>query len=402
MRLWSSLEAVSQFGATSDGGLHRPAASYDDGQARDLVVRLAREAGAHPRVDRVGNVFLRRPGVEPSLPAVAMGSHLDSQPTAGRYDGVYGVMAGLEVLRALAATDVSTRRGVELVIWTNEEGSRFPPAMMGSAVWAGRLAATTALATCDADGVSLAHALSEIGYAGTDVVAPGEWAAYLEAHIEQGPLLEAAGLPIGVVTGVQAQYWTDVEIVGERGHAGTFPMESRRDAVMSASRLALAVRRIGLARPGLGRATVGRWEVLPNSPNVIPGEVRLTVELRHPCQEEADAMLAELYDELDAIRRDDGVRIVARETLRSRPVTFAEEVVSAVAAAAAGCGLAAQRMVSGAGHDAVPVSDHVPTGMIFIPCVGGVSHAPAEAITPQWAADGARVLLATVLDLAAR
>ncbi len=416
-RLWTSLEEISARGsvAVTPGGaagpgLHRLAGSPEDGAARGYVVEAAREVGCRVRIDPVGNVFLRRPGLRPEDPAVLLGSHLDSQPAAGRYDGTYGVMAGLEVLRALGEAGVATRRPVELVIWTNEEGARFAPAMMGSSVFGGRLLAADALAATDAEGVTLAQALAGIGYLGTDVVSAagesvdgvprGGYHAYLEAHIEQGPLLEGLGLPIGVVTGAQAQYWTLVRLTGDRAHAGTFPMEQRHDALVAAAELVGAVRSIGLARPGLGRATVGRLTVAPNTPNVVPGEVELVVELRHPIQTALDKMLSDVLADCRGVADRHGVRVAAEQVLSSPPTPFDAGVMDVIEAASHRCGLRSHRMVSGAGHDAVPVSGVIPTGMLFIPCRGGVSHAPAEAIEPGWAADGARVLLEAVQALA--
>lgn len=248
----------------------------------------------------------------------------------------------------------------------------------------------------------MGDALAAIGYAGTDAVRPGEVAAYLEAHIEQGPLLERRGLAIGVVTGVQAQSWLEVLLEGEQGHAGTFPMETRRDAMVAAADLVGRVRRIGLERPGLGRATVGRLTVEPNTPNVIPGRVSLTIELRHPDGGELNRMLAEARAAVHAVSRQYGVAQSTQLTLASGPVVFDERVVAVVEGAAAGCRLSSMRMVSGAGHDAVPLSDIAPTGMVFIPCRDGVSHAESESIDMAGALAGARVLLGAVLALADR
>lgn len=399
-RLWASLQEVSAFGGSPDGGLHRLAASAADGHARDLVVGRARALGCTVRVDRVGNVFCRRAGAEPQAAAVLTGSHLDSQPRAGRYDGVYGVMAGLEVLTALAQAGERTRAPVDLVVWTNEEGARFAPAMMGSAVFAGRLDVASALATQDGDGTELGAALAAIGYAGAAVVGPGEYTAYLEAHIEQGPVLESEGLRIGVVTGAQAQFWLQVEFRGVRAHAGTFPMEARADALVAAAELVGAVRRVGLARPGVGRATVGRLEVPDAAPNVVPSLVRLTVELRHPDAGELAAMLAEVRAELDRVCVASGVLATAELTLQAAPTPFHPTVVDVIEAAAESLGLSRRRMISGAGHDAVPLAGVVPAGMIFVPCPGGVSHSPDERLEPQAAADGAAVLLESMRRLA--
>ncbi|MGC5614804.1 Zn-dependent hydrolase [Georgenia sp. Z1491] len=432
-RLWADLERVSTFGATPAGGLHRLAAGPDDADARAWLRERASEAGAGARVDRVGNMFLRRPGGGSDVGAttgrdptagtgpaagrdvadpraILVGSHLDSQPSAGRYDGVYGVVAGLAVLDALERAGHVTRHPVELVDWTNEEGARFAPMMGGSSVYAGRLDAGAALASRSRDGLdvpgapegqTLAEALAVTGWAGSDVVTPDEHAAYLEAHIEQGPLLEAEGLRVATVTGVQAMCWLEVELTGSPAHAGTFPMESRRDALVAAAQVVTDVHRIGLARPGVGRATVGRLVVGPGSPNVVPGSASLTVELRHPDRTELEAMVAEVREAVDRATRG-GVVAEVREISRAEPVTFDPLVTGAVARAAAELGHPPRELVSGAGHDAVQVASRVPTGMLFIPCVGGVSHAEEEAITPEWALVGAEVLLRVVLDLDAR
>ncbi|MGC5627706.1 hydantoinase/carbamoylase family amidase [Georgenia sp. Z1344] len=414
-RLWADLEHVSTFGATAAGGLHRLAAGPDDADARAWLRDRAGEAGAVARVDRVGNVFLRRPAAgaddaEEDRRAILIGSHLDSQPTAGRYDGVYGVVAGLAVLDALDRARHATRHHVELVDWTNEEGARFAPMMGGSSVYAGRLAAETALASRSREGLdvpgapegqTLAEALADVGWAGTDTVTPDEHAAYLEAHIEQGPLLEAEGLTVATVTGVQAMCWLEVEQTGAPAHAGTFPMESRRDALVAAARVVTDVHAIGLARPEVGRATVGRLVVGPGSPNVVPGSARFTVELRHPDAAELDAMAGEVRAAVERAT-DGGVTARVTETSRAEPVTFDPLVRDAVTRAMSELGHPPRELVSGAGHDAVQVASRVPTGMLFIPCVGGVSHAEEEAITPEWALDGAEVLLRAVLDLDAR
>lgn len=387
-RLWRSLEAVSLIGATAGGGIHRLAGSAEDGRARDLVVEAARAAGASVRIDRVGNVFLTvGPADVPG--GLLMGSHIDSQPRAGRYDGTYGVMAGLEVL--LCLQDVPLTRPVTLVIWTDEEGARFGP-MVGSSVFAGRLDAADALATRDGDGITLADALDAIGYRGTDVVSPEEFSAYLEAHIEQGPLLERDGTDIGVVEGVQGQYWTQVHMTGAKAHAGTFPLEDRNDALVAAAEVVGAVRSIGLRRPLIGRATVGRLLVQPNSPNVVPGDVEFVVELRHPRQEDLDEMDQEVGAELAEAGARHGVEVTTGRILAAAPVRFDPDVVRDVDAAAERLGLSRHPMVSGAGHDAVPVSRTLPVGMIFVPCHGGVSHAEHESMTKEWAANGAAVL----------
>ena len=395
-RLWLALDEVSAFGATPAGGLHRLAASPEDGKARDYLVAAARSMGCTIRVDAVGNTFVRRAGSDPDAPAILLGSHLDSQPQAGRYDGTYGVIAGLEVLRALDDAGAITRHPVEVVTWTNEEGARFAPAMMGSSVFAGVLTADEARATTDGDGLSLATSLDNIGFNGTAVVSPQAFLCYLELHIEQGPVLEDEGVSIGVVTGVQGMRWYRVQLDGESGHAGTYPMERRRDAMVAAAALVTEVQRIGLDFPANGRATVGRVLVTPNSPNVIPGKVELIVEFRHPDTVELDMMSARLSRACTAVAASTGVTIAEQCLLDSPTVWFNDMLTDELEAAADGLALTSRRMISGAGHDACQLSRVMPAAMLFIPCVQGVSHAEHEAISFSWAADGARALLAAV------
>lgn len=412
-RLWRSLEETARFGGTPDGGLHRLAASEQDGRARDWLVGELRALGASVRVDAVGNVFGWLPASDapgsaepasdapagrgdldgPTPGAVLLGSHLDSQPYAGRYDGVYGVLAGLETLRVRA--DEPRRRPLALACWTNEEGARFAPSMMGSSVFAGRMAPGDALATRDADGITLADALARIGYAGTDVVRPEEFAAYVEIHIEQGPILESTGTDVAVVTGVQGMCWLRVHVRGRRAHAGTTPMESRQDAMAAAARCVLAVEESGRARPQ-GRATVGVLEVANASPNVVPDDVALTVELRHPTQ--TAQMLGEVRDAIARIGGETGCRIDSELTFEAPPVQFDERVLDVLRASAASVAGEPIELGSGAGHDAGPVSAVVPAGMLFVPCRGGVSHSPAERIERSWSDHG----LAALLDSARR
>ena len=396
-RLWRALEEISRFGATPAGGLHRLAATAEDGQARDYFVQAARAAGCTVRVDALGNTFVRREGRSPRATTILIGSHLDSQPMAGKYDGTYGVIAGLELLRALHESGIHTEHPLEVVCWTNEEGARFAPAMMGSAYFAGRFTAEDLLSRQDAHGISLHDSLSAIAYAGTDAVGREEYHCYLELHIEQGPVLEEEELPIGVVTAVQGMCWFRLQFTGEAGHSGTYPMERRRDALVAAAELVTAVHRIGLEHPFVGRATVGKLQVTPNSPNVIPGHVELMVEFRHP-----DAVgLAAMCDGLLRARAEIGARtavaISLEQVLDSPTVHFNAGLVEVAETSATEAGLASRRMISGAGHDACQLAPHMPTAMIFIPCEQGISHAQDEAITPEWAEAGARALLETVL-----
>lgn len=396
-RLWKSLDEISVYGATPAGGLHRLAASKEDGQARDYVVAAARELSCTIRIDALGNTFLRRAGTDSSTKTILIGSHLDSQPLGGKYDGIYGVMAGLELLRVLHESKTKTKHAIEVAVWTNEEGARFAPAMMGAAYFAGKFTAEELLVRKDVDGVQLGKSLTEIGYAGTDEVSPVEHQVYFEIHIEQGPILQDENLQIGVVTLVQGMRWFRVGITGQAGHTGTYPMETRRDALVAASHLIKAVQQIGLDQPLTGRATVGHIVVTPNSPNVIPGHVELMVEFRNPEVAVLDVMTASLNKALKETANKYGVEVESQQELDSATINFTQELVDLVEQAAASCGKTSKRMISGAGHDACQLSAVMPTTMIFIPCDKGISHAENEAITQEWAADGAQVLVETVL-----
>jgi len=401
-RLWKSLDEISVYGATPAGGLHRLAASKEDGQARDYVVAAAGELGCTIRIDALGNTFMRRAGTDASAKAILIGSHLDSQPLGGKYDGIYGVMAGLELLRVLHESKTKTKHAIEVAVWTNEEGARFAPAMMGAAYFAGKFTAEELLVRKDVDGVQLGKSLTEIGYAGTDEVSPVEHQVYFEIHIEQGPILQDENLQIGVVTLVQGMRWFRVGITGQAGHTGTYPMETRRDALVAASHLIKAVQQIGLDQPLTGRATVGHIVVTPNSPNVIPGHVELMVEFRNPEVAVLDVMTASLNKALKETADKYGVEVESQQELDSATINFTQELVDLVEQAAASCGKTSKRMISGAGHDACQLSAVMPTTMIFIPCDKGISHAENEAITQEWAADGAQVLVETVLAFASK
>src|SRR2546421_5457886 len=297
-RLWSSLVELARIGATEKGGVCRLAASDLDGEARRLFIRWCEEAGCTVTVDGIGNIFARRPGRDPDLPPVVTGSHLDTQPTGGRFDGAYGVMAGLELVRTLNDLGYETEAPIEIVAWTNEEGSRFSPAMVGAGPFTGVFEREAALATRDnnAPGLTLGGELERIGFAGPAPVGGREVAAYFEAHIEQGPILEAAGLPIGVVTGAQGQRWYEIIVMGQEAHAGPTPMPRRRDALVGAARMIDAVNQIGHRFAPHACATVGFVQVSPNSRNTIPGRVFFTVDFRHP----VDETLTTMNDELKA------------------------------------------------------------------------------------------------------
>jgi N-carbamoyl-L-amino-acid hydrolase len=398
-RLWRSLMELARIGATPKGGVRRLTLTELDREARDLFARWTRDAGLALEVDAVGNMFARRAGTDSAAAPVAMGSHLDSQPSGGKFDGAYGVMAGLEVLRTLNDAGIKTRAPLEVVSWTNEEGSRFTPVMMGSGVFAGVFPLAHVLPQKDVEGVAVGDALKAIGYAGS--ASPRGLGAYFEAHIEQGPVLEDTKTTIGVVQGALGQRWFDAVITGQDAHAGPTPMDLRKDALIAASRLVLEVNRIALAFPDYARGTVGFMQVKPNSRNVVPGEVRLSVEFRNQKDETLSAMVAALREGLKAIEAECRVAIALDEVTYFPPCRFDAKMVASVRDAAAALGYTHRDIVSGAGHDAVYVARVAPTAMIFVPCEGGISHNELESATPHDLAAGCNVLLHAVLARAA-
>ncbi|WP_186085538.1 Zn-dependent hydrolase [Burkholderia gladioli] len=396
-RLWDSLDRMAEIGATPKGGVCRLALSELDRESRDLFVAWAREAGCTIRVDRMGNVFARRAGRVADAAPVMTGSHADTQPTGGRYDGIYGVLGGLEVVRALNDAGIETERPVEVVLWTNEEGSRFAPAMVASGVFAGVFTLDYGLSRADRQGTTLGEALAAIGYAGEAPVGGHAVHAAYELHIEQGPILECAGTTIGVVTAGQGQRWYELSFSGVDAHAGTTPMDARRDALVGAARVIGFVDALGRRRAPDARATVGMIEARPNSRNTVPGECFFTVEFRHPDAAVLAEMDAELRAEVARLASESGLGARVEQIFDYTPVPFAPRCIEAVREAAAGLGLSHQDIVSGAGHDACYLARVAPTGMIFVPCIDGLSHNEAEAITPAWAEAGANVLLHAVL-----
>jgi beta-ureidopropionase / N-carbamoyl-L-amino-acid hydrolase len=401
-RLWASLMDLAKVGATARGGVKRLALTDLDKAGRDLVVQWFREAGLQLRIDRIGNIFARRSGTDATLRPVVSGSHIDTQPSGGRFDGSYGVLAALEVIRTLDDHAISTRAPIEIAIWTNEEGTRFTPVMMGSGVFGGGFTLEHALDARDLDGLSVRDELERIGYAGTAQVGSVAFDAYFEAHIEQGPVLEANAVTLGVVTGALGQRWFDVEIEGMDAHAGPTPMEMRRDAVLAAAQLIVAVNGIARAEAPHGRGTVGFVQVQPNSRNVIPGFVRCSVDIRHPDAPGLARMHQALDRHIERIQRDTRTRIGAKQVVEIPPCRFDTDCASLVRRAAHGLGLQYQDIVSGAGHDAVNVAAVAPTAMIFIPCKGGISHNEIEDAAPEHVAAGADVLLRVMLERADR
>jgi len=395
-RLWESLMEMAQIGALPGGGCGRLALTDDDRRARDLFSRMCADAGCDLTIDRLGNMFASRPGRDPGLPPVAIGSHLDTQPHGGRFDGVYGVMAGLEVVRSLNDRGIETDAPIEIVNWTNEEGARFAPAMLCSGVYAGQFGLDFALSRTDSDGLSLEEELARIGYAGDEPCGAREIGAFLEAHIEQGPVLERHGQVVGVVTGGQGQRWYDVKVAGRDAHSGSTPMPGRSDALVATSRMVAAVREIALAHGPEGVGTVGELHVSPNSRNTIPGEVRFTVDFRHP----DDSALSSMDKALNAAAEAETEAPVALDMIwHSPPVLFDSRCVGAVESASRRQEYPHRRMVSGAGHDACQVARRAPAAMVFVPCRDGLSHNEAEWAEPDHLAAGCDVLFHAALAL---
>jgi len=397
-RLWNSLMAMAEIGRTPAGGVRRLALSDEDRGARDLLVGWLREAGCAVRVDDLGNIYGRRAGSDPAAAPVVCGSHLDTVPTGGRFDGALGVLGALEVVRAMTDGGVGTSRPVEVVCWTNEEGARFAPAMLASGVVCGRFTVDEAYAARDPDGHTFGDELGRIGYRGRAEDRLQAPAAYIELHVEQGPVLEREGREIGIVEGVEGIAWGWTDVAGRAAHAGPTPMDDRRDALVAASRIVLGLRRMTGDLSGV-RATVGRCEVSPNTINVVPGTVRLSTDLRARNAEGLDAASRRLQHLCAEVAREDGVEVRASEFWRSPPTPFHPMVIEAVAEAARGFGFSTHRMWAGAGHDAKCVADRYPAGMIFVPSAGGLSHNEAEWSSKEDCARGAGVLLGTVLRL---
>jgi len=396
-RLWSTLMETARFGATAKGGLCRLSLSDDDARVRRWFMAACEDAGCHVSVDELGNIFARRPGNEPGLAPIAIGSHLDTQPTGGRFDGVLGVLAGLEVIRTLDDAGLRTRHPIEVIDWTNEEGARFSPAMLASGVFAGAFDVGYAQSRTDKDGVTFADALEAIGFRGPAKVGDHPLAGSFELHIEQGPVLEDAGLEIGVVTGVQGIRWFDVGVAGLACHAGTTPMALRRDSLQGAARLAAAIDAVGRSEPGVSLSTIGIFEAWPGSRNTVPERVGLSVDLRHPRSEGLERMEAAFRAAAAETAAALGVTIEITPVWASAPVDFDRRCVEAVRQATRELGYSHQDIISGAGHDSVYVARVAPAGMIFIPCEDGISHNEAENIRPTQAERGANVLLRAVL-----
>ncbi|BCQ25119.1 allantoate amidohydrolase [Caballeronia sp. NK8] len=399
-RLWNSLMTMAKIGATPKGGVCRLALTDLDKEGRDLIVSWAKEAGCTVSVDQMGNVFMRRAGRNLDALPVMTGSHADSQPTGGRFDGIYGVLGGLEVIRTLNDRGIETEHPIEVVIWTNEEGSRFAPAMVASGVFAGVFSLDYGLSRKDVDGKTIGEELKRIGYAGDLPCGGRKLHAAFELHIEQGPILEAEDKTIGVVTDAQGQRWYEITLTGQEAHAGPTPMPRRKDALLGASRVVDLVNRIGLDHAPLACATVGMMQVHPNSRNVIPGRVFFTVDFRHPDDAVLARMDAALREGVERIAGAIGLSTELEQIFYYEPVKFDAACVASVRAAAQRFGYSHRDMVSGAGHDACYLSQVAPTSMVFVPCVDGISHNEIEDASLEWIEAGANVLLHAMLERA--
>jgi len=405
-RLWQRLEALGEIGAVlgpnGERGCARLALTEFDRQGRDLVVSWMRDLGMDVSIDRIGNVVATRAGSDPSAPAVMVGSHIDTVKTGGRFDGNLGVLAGLEIVETLAQHDVVTQRPVQVAFFTDEEGSRFAPDMLGSLVYVGGLAVETALDVLAADdGARLGDELTRIGYAGATPVPAAVFPhAYAELHIEQGPVLEDEDVTIGVVTGVQGISWTEVTVTGQSAHAGTTPMPMRHDALAVAARVIHEVRSMAGYFGAPQVATVGRLDVVPNLVNVVPSKVVFSIDLRNTDEEVLQNAEREAFGACNSFAADEGCEVSMRTSARFEPVEFDGSMVDLVEATAQRLGHSTRRMPSGAGHDAQMLARVCPTAMVFVPSVAGLSHNIAEYTKPEDVEAGANVLLQVVLERA--
>jgi len=399
-RLWRDIHDTAKFGGTPKGGVKRLTLSEEDRQIRDWFRAACEAAGCEMHVDALGTMFAVRPGRDNSKLPVGFGSHLDTQPTGGKYDGVLGTLAALEVIRTLNDAGIETDAPLCIVNWTNEEGSRFAPATMASAAYAGEYDTENILGRRDADGVSVADALDRIGYRGDEAVGTWKFAGFIELHIEQGPLLEAENKTIGVVERGQGIAWFDGSITGFASHAGTTPMPLRRDALLALSELALAVEQAALAHGSNAVATIGEIGIENASRNVVPGDVRFTIDARSGAADILDKMHDAFRRAVTEIAARRGVGIELIPVWRKEPTVFDAGFVAAVAQASEELGYASRRITSGAVHDACNLSTVMPAAMIFVPCKDGISHNELEDATQADCAAGANVLLHTVLKLA--
>jgi beta-ureidopropionase / N-carbamoyl-L-amino-acid hydrolase len=397
-RLWDALMHTAQIGATPKGGICRLTLTDLDRQVRDWFKTQCEALGCAVAVDEVGTMFARRPGKNPNLPPISMGSHLDTQPTGGKFDGVLGVLGALEAMRTLHQAEYETNAPIEIVNWTNEEGARFAPAMLASGVFAGVFSPDYAYARTDRDGKSFGDELERIGYKGEEKAGARKFSAMFELHIEQGPILEAEGRMIGAVQGVQGMRWYEVTVTGQEAHTGTTPMGLRKNALIGAVRMIERIDAIAREHAPDAVGAVGLIENKPNSRNVIPGEVFFSVDFRHPDEKILDAMEAKFRAALAEIMPPLQLTYTETRIWDSPAVKFAPELIECVRIGAEKAGFQSRDMISGAGHDAAYIARVAPTTMIFVPCAGGISHNEAESTSFNECAAGAQVLLNAVLE----
>ena len=399
-RLWDSLEEMAKIGPGIAGGCNRQTLTDADSEGRHLFKRWCEAAGMTMGVDTMGNMFFTRPGTDPEALPVYMGSHLDTQPTGGKYDGVLGVLGALEVVRTMNDMGVTTRHPIVVTNWTNEEGARFAPAMLASGVFAGIHTEDYAKSRLDPEGKAFGDELARIGWVGDEVVGARKMKAMFELHIEQGPILEAKGKTIEVVTHGQGLWWLEITLTGKDAHTGSTPMNMRVNAGLGMARITERVHQIAMSHQPNAVGAVGQVFVHPNSRNVIPGKVVFTVDIRSPEQAKLDAMRAEVERAAHAVAAELGLGCSIEPVGHFDPVTFNPDLVRVVRGAAEKLGYAHMDIVSGAGHDACWINRVAPTTMIMCPCVDGLSHNEAEEISPEWAAAGTDVLLHAVLEVA--
>ncbi len=399
-RLWDSLEEMALIGPGIAGGCNRQTLTDADSEGRHLFARWCNDAGMSMGVDTMGNMFATRAGTDPDALPVYMGSHLDTQPTGGRYDGVLGVLSALEVVRTMNDLGIKTKHPIVVTNWTNEEGARFAPAMLASGVFVGLHTQDYAYGRTDIDGSKFGDELARIGWVGTEVVGARKMHAMLELHIEQGPILEAEGKEIGVVTHGQGLWWLEITLTGKDAHTGSTPMTMRVNAGLGMARITERVHQIAMSHQPNAVGAVGQVKVFPNSRNVIPGRVVFTVDIRSPEQAKLDAMKAEVIRAAHAVAKELGLGCSIEDVGHFDPVTFDPGLVKIVRQSAEKLGYSHMDIVSGAGHDACWINRVAPTVMLMCPCVDGLSHNEAEEISPEWAAAGTDVLFHAVCEVA--
>ncbi|TIM25511.1 MAG: Zn-dependent hydrolase [Mesorhizobium sp.] len=399
-RLWDSIMEMAKIGPGVAGGNNRQTLTDADGEGRQLFKRWCEAAGLEMGLDEMGTMFARREGAEPDLPPVYVGSHLDTQPTGGKYDGVLGVLGGLEIVRSLNELGIKTKHPIVVTNWTNEEGARFAPAMMASGVFAGVLDQADVYEHVDKDGKKFGEELERIGWKGSEKVGERKIHAFFELHIEQGPILEDEGIDIGVVTHGQGLKWLQVTLTGKEAHTGSTPMPKRRNAGLGMARVIEFVHEIAMDYQPDAVGAVGHMEVYPNSRNIIAGRTMFTIDIRSPEKEVLDAMDGRIREGIDTICEALDIKYQIDQVGHFDPVTFDPGCVKAVRDAAERLGYTHRNIVSGAGHDACWINRVAPTAMVMCPCVDGLSHNEAEEITKEWAAAGADVLFHAVVETA--